>query len=463
VLFTGGATTNKYVVAHYSGTQAAQVVNAAPNDLTSIHVKYTSTNANFWTGGLPQGPGLKQMMGPWAASAPAPSLVLPIQGQFLDTRKGQINLGKLGGYGYPASTYWLTGADNNWPKTLADLWHHPLADAGDAGVGGDMNGQGTFLAAQASVSNYLNTLPDGMSWATRTYASGQASAVPYYGVKSVNTGAPTLNRVIDISSSTGWTPSSLYNPQSVIYDGTNFEEVVLGGTSGSSAPTWATTAGQQAQDGTVTWVCLGSSSLAANTTYYVKVAAVTPSGKSLSSNEVSVTTANDSYQHMIVAQDWAYPSFGATGYQAGCSTTSGSEAPISPPYTTAYNTGLYPNLPIMTCSGSGSFNTTDTTGYGTFPGLFIGGGTAINAMNLYSTASITPTAVSAASCSDQTFTATGLLATDRISNITPPSALGNVSLNAYASAAGTVLLHFCNPGSSSVTPPAGVYSFLAVH
>jgi hypothetical protein len=56
-----------------------------------------------------------------------------------------------------------------------------------------------------------------------------------------------------------------------------------------------------------------------------------------------------------------------------------------------------------------------------------------------------------------------LLATDRTSNITPPSALGNVSLNAYASAAGTVLLHFCNPSSSSVTPPAGVYSFLAVH
>jgi len=84
-------------------------------------------------------------------------------------------------------------------------------------------------------------------------------------------------------------------------------------------------------------------------------------------------------------------------------------------------------------------------------------------MNLYSTASVTPSAVSGASCSDQTFTVTGLLATDRISNITPPSALGNVSLNGYASAAGTVLLHFCNPSSSSVTPPAGIYSFLAVH
>jgi hypothetical protein len=343
-----------------------------------------------------------------------------------------------------------------------------LADAGDAALGGDSSGNGVYLRAQKSVSSYVNVVADGMSWATRIYASGQASAVPYYGVKSVNVGAPTLNRVVDVASTSVWAANTAYQPSiisnTVIYDGANWEAVILGGTSGSSAPTWATTAGQQTPDGTVTWVCLGASSIAANTTYYIKVAAATPSGYSQpSAYEYSVTTANDSNHHMLYAEDWAYPSFGATSYQAGCSTTSGAEAPISPPYSTAYNTGLYPNLPIMNCSGSGSFNTTDTTGYGTFPGLFIGGGTAIIAMNLYSTASITPTAVGAASCSDQTFTVTGLLTSDRISNITPPSALGNVSLNGYASAAGIVLLHFCNPSPASVTPPAGAYSFVAVH
>jgi hypothetical protein len=95
--------------------------------------------------------------------------------------------------------------------------------------------------------------------------------------------------------------------------------------------------------------------------------------------------------------------------------------------------------------------------------IALGTGTAINAMNLYSTASITPTAVGAASCSDQTFSVTGLLATDRVSNVAPPAALGNLSLNGYASASGTILFHFCNSSSSSLTPPAGVYSFLAVH
>jgi hypothetical protein len=179
---------------------------------------------------------------------------------------------------------------------------------------------------------------------------------------------------------------------------------------------------------------------------------------------MSVTTANDSNHHLVLVTENANnPTYGATGYQAGCSTASGSELPIPAPYTGAYNTGMYAYFPIMTCAGSGSFNSADTSGYGTFPGLFVGGGTPINAMNLYSTASITPTAVSAASCSDQTFSVSGLLTSDRVSAVTPPSALGNVSLNAYASAAGTVLLHFCNPSSSSVTPPAGVYSFLAVH
>jgi hypothetical protein len=95
--------------------------------------------------------------------------------------------------------------------------------------------------------------------------------------------------------------------------------------------------------------------------------------------------------------------------------------------------------------------------------MTVGGGTALHAMNLYSTASITPTAVTASSCSDQTFVVSGLLATDRVSSIAPPSVLGNLSLGGYASAANTVLFHFCNPSSSPVTPPAGVYSFLAVH
>jgi hypothetical protein len=90
-------------------------------------------------------------------------------------------------------------------------------------------------------------------------------------------------------------------------------------------------------------------------------------------------------------------------------------------------------------------------------------GSVLTQMAVRSTASITPTAVSAASCSDQTFPLQGVTTADRISNIVPPAALGNVSLNGYISAANTLLLHICNPSGASVTPPAGVYSILAVH
>ena len=96
-------------------------------------------------------------------------------------------------------------------------------------------------------------------------------------------------------------------------------------------------------------------------------------------------------------------------------------------------------------------------------GLQLGtSGTMLTQMALYSTASIKPTAVKAASCSDQAFPLKGVTTTDRISNIVPPAALGNVSLNGYVSAPDMLLLHLCNPSGSSVTPPAGVYSILAV-
>ncbi len=90
-------------------------------------------------------------------------------------------------------------------------------------------------------------------------------------------------------------------------------------------------------------------------------------------------------------------------------------------------------------------------------------GSTLSQMTLYSTASITPSAVTAASCSDQTFPLKGATTADRISNIVPPAALGNVSLNGYISASSMLLLHFCNPSGSTVTPPAGVYAILAVH
>jgi hypothetical protein len=467
-----------YSVGNYQGPSVAglTLVNTAACDMSDVHIAY---NAGTWGkyGGdmLPVMPGLAYGPASWDSSGgniwPLLLPKYPPYGSYgWKMQKGAINLGTLPGYG-GGPTDLLTLDDSNYAKTLATNGLRPSWDLADSALCEDNRyPEGVCVRTAKSWSTYVNSLPDGMSWASRTYSTGIADQVPHYGLKTINVGAPVSLSVSDVTSATVWQASHSYGLDSfpvnrpVIYDGANWQMALWPGTSSPTAPAWATVAGQQTVDGTVTWVCLGTSSLAANATYYIKVASVTPSGTSAPTSEMSVTTANDSNHHLVLVTSNANnPTYGATSYQAGCSTTSGSEMPISPPYSGAYNTGMYAYLPVITCSGSGSFNGNDTTGYGTFPGLFVGGGTAINAMNLYSTASITPTAVGAASCSDQTFTVTGLLATDRISNITSPSALGNVAVNGYASAAGTVLLHFCNPSSTSVTPPAGVYSFLAVH
>ncbi len=99
----------------------------------------------------------------------------------------------------------------------------------------------------------------------------------------------------------------------------------------------------------------------------------------------------------------------------------------------------------------------------TTPSLTIGGGSAVTHVAYYNTGSVTPAAVTAQTCSDQTFTVTGLTAADNVGSMRPPGALGNLSLSGYASGANTLTLHFCNVGAASVTPPAGSYAFLAMH
>jgi hypothetical protein len=96
------------------------------------------------------------------------------------------------------------------------------------------------------------------------------------------------------------------------------------------------------------------------------------------------------------------------------------------------------------------------------PLQFNSSSTAITQSTVFSP-SFSPAAVATASCSDQTVSVNGLLATDLLSQIAPPAALGNVSMSGYASAANTLTLHFCNPSAASVTPPAGVYTFRATH
>jgi hypothetical protein len=95
--------------------------------------------------------------------------------------------------------------------------------------------------------------------------------------------------------------------------------------------------------------------------------------------------------------------------------------------------------------------------------LRLGSGTALSQIKVFTTSGISRSRVAGQSCSDVSGIATGLASSDQITAVKPPKPLGNLSLNAYASAADTVTLHFCNPGTLSVSIPQGEYSFLAAH
>jgi hypothetical protein len=467
VLSPAGSGSTGY--ASYVGPTDQLIVDAnGLNDTARSPGRIVETGGtNWWFGSpYPYSPLLETSLGYHSQSFGTFALLLPAPNAWQSGRKGSLNVGnatfEAAG---PTDLITLANSDNS-------VWsvpgHRPPFLSGDSALSQDSTGNGGNIAIRvgSTLSFYQNTLPLGSKWSAQLASTGWAWSLPHFGLQTTNTGAPGTPTLTDCKSSTVWQANHAYAQYSCIYDGSNFEIALMPGTSGTATPSWASSAGNMVTDGwfngPIIWQNAGpGTALSPNTTYYVKVAATTLAGKSPPSGEASITTANDSNLHILLASGTNLQ--GATGYQVCISTTSGSEAPVTAPFSGAYTGNAY-QLPIVSASGSGSCgNSSDTTGYVSFPGMFIGGGTAINAMNLYSTASITPTSVGATSCSDQTFSLTGLTAADRISNITPPSALGNVSLNGYASAAGTVLLHFCNPSSSSVTPPAGVYSFLAVH
>ncbi len=99
-----------------------------------------------------------------------------------------------------------------------------------------------------------------------------------------------------------------------------------------------------------------------------------------------------------------------------------------------------------------------------FPnGIVVGrAGATVNKILYLETGNITPAAVTANTCSDQTFAVTGLVQTsDLIGEVKyPTGTLGNLSLNGLVSANNTILLHFCNPSAANATPPAGNYGFV---
>jgi hypothetical protein len=360
----------------YSGpVVSSTVVNTAPNDTTNVHVNFTGLG-QIYLGANPVGPGLIVEGNQKQSGNTPPAGQMYPRGLYNSLSKGMINFG-TGGY-MPAQDF-VTINDSNQLKTLADVQKRPTADAADTALCGDPPYATGACLRGPTVSQYVNVLPDGSHWSTRTYSTGIADAVPHYGFSTTAAGAPNTPSLTDASSATTCQRSHTYALNAVCFDGTNFELATTaspyGSASGATAPTWATTPGATTLDAAssysyVVWTCLGTGSLAANTAYYFKTAGCTLGGCSTASSQATVTTANDSSTHMVLLT--ATAKAGHTSYQVGCSTSTGTEALLTAPYTGAYTGNGYV-LPVMGCSGSGSFNSTDQTGYASVIGMCFNG------------------------------------------------------------------------------------------
>lgn len=79
------------------------------------------------------------------------------------------------------------------------------------------------------------------------------------------------------------------------------------------------------------------------------------------------------------------------------------------------------------------------------------------------TASITPTTVNIQSCTEQSFTVSGITANDVLLSVSQPSTGSpglNIAIGGFrVSATNTVAIQFCNVSRNGSTPTSGVYTF----
>ena len=94
--------------------------------------------------------------------------------------------------------------------------------------------------------------------------------------------------------------------------------------------------------------------------------------------------------------------------------------------------------------------------------LTLGNGSALSQIKIYSVKAVPASRVPPQSCIDNVVQAIGVTKLDQITGVTPPDGLGSLSLNSYARGADTIILHFCNAGTSQALSPSGTYSFLAI-
>lgn len=145
-------------------------------------------------------------------------------GPFVNS-KGRLNFGRQIG----APNDLITLADTNFLKTLAASGERPSNDAGDIAIGVDQTG-GLSQRAGASISSYINVVPNGTNFLERLTTSGDTLNVPL-----------TVNGNLTVSAGkvslpvTGTGPQCLHVSATGVVSGTGVD-CGSGGGSGGSDP-----------------------------------------------------------------------------------------------------------------------------------------------------------------------------------------------------------------------------------
>jgi hypothetical protein len=95
-------------------------------------------------------------------------------------------------------------------------------------------------------------------------------------------------------------------------------------------------------------------------------------------------------------------------------------------------------------------------------GFTLGDGTTLTQMKIYHIHDMPAGNVPPRSCIDLVREVKGLSKKEQVTSVTPPTKLGNLSLNAYPADEDSIDLHLCNPTDVVVISPSGNYSFLGI-
>ena len=459
----GSGGTNVFAVGSYSGPAiAAMVVNSAPSDTNLVHVNFTGVG-QLYSGNAALGPGFIVEGSQYAAYQPPTAQLIPKAQPAIST-KGVINLGVGGGGSGISAADVITISDSNFSKTLADPFKHPLWDAADSALCGDPPLTSGACLRGPTVSQYIGVLPDGSHWATRTYSTGIADAVPHYGFQTTSAGAPNTPTLHDESSATACLSNHYLHPKHRLLRWRKFPVGFVGRHLWVGKRPNRSDLGYHARADYTGWernleMPRGRFARSQHRLLF-QDGRLHVGGCSAASSEANLTTANDSASHLVLLTGTAKA--GHTSYQVGCSTTTGTEARLTAPWTGAYTGNGY-LLPVTGCSGSGGFNASDQTGNGIGPAGTITQTIASGSLALATSSINTGACQTVTQGTTNSAAASGVVSTDTII-FTPngslsgvagfvPSTSGGFSIAAYPTS-GYVNFDVCNWTGSNGAPGA---------